>query len=505
LSLEQLSGLDSAFLFLDGRRAPMHIGSVQLYAPPEDGFDFGHIVDVLAGRLDEAPLLKRRVVQVPLRLGRPFWTEDPHFSIDRHVAHTALPTPGDWSMLMGLAEDLFAQPLDPDRPLWDMTVVEGVHGIPGVPEGGFAVISKVHHAAADGMGSVDLYKVLWDDRPVPRRGRRRRRMEPGRLPSTGTLLGQATRGVLTQPAAVARWAGELLRGGVGYGREWIAGRHHRPPTPFTAPRTILNQPVSGRRSFDAVTLSLKAIADLRSLNPGVTVNDVVLAVCAGGMRRYLDERRVLPDESLVAMVPISVRGAMAEGANHVSAMLIPLETGLDDPVTRLHAIHGHATDSKAYAEALGASTLADSQRFLPFSLATAAARLYTGFHLSRLHRPPFNLVITNVPGPRQPLYLAGARLLNIFGHAPVFDGLGLILVITSYLDRLTISATADHDTVPDPDRLVAHLAEAFEELRELAVREAEGLETKPRRRRSPAGGRRAKVRTRKTAKGARKP
>lgn len=498
MSLEQLSGLDSAFLFLDGRHAPMHIGSVQLYAPPDGGFDFRALARVLAGRLDEAPLLKRRVVQVPLRLGRPFWADDPHFALDRHLARTALPSPGGWAELTRLAEETFAQPLDPDRPLWDMTVVEGLHGIPGVPEGGFAVISKVHHAAADGIGAVDLYKILWDTDPRPRRPAPAAESVPLPMPGSVELLSRAARGIVTQPLGAVRWAGELVRGGVGYGREWIAGRHHRPPVPFAAPRSRINQPIGGRRSFDAATLSLARIGALRQLNPGTTVNDVVLAACGGGLARYLARRGELPETSLVAMVPISVRGDMESGANHVSAMLIPLETGTAGPVDRLHAIHRHAVDSKAYASALGASTLADSQQFLPFSLATAAARLYTGFHLSRLHRPPFNLVITNVPGPRQPLYLAGAPLLNVYGTAPVFDGLGLILVVTSYLDHLTVSATADHDTVADPGRLVADIAEEFVSLEAAAAAES-GAGKKVRTRRSRDAAKTGTVRSRRKA------
>jgi WS/DGAT/MGAT family acyltransferase len=494
VSLEQLTGLDSAFLFLDGRHAPMHIGSVQIYAPPKGGFDFDRLRDLLSRRVDLSPLLKRRVVQVPLRLGRPFWADDPHFDLDRHLARAALPAPAGWAELRRLAEEVFSQPLDPDRPLWDMTVVEGLAGVPGLPDGGFAVIFKVHHAAADGMGAVDLYKILWDETPEPRSRAPGTLVRPAPMPGSVELLGMAARGVVTQPLATLRWAGELVRGGVGYGREWIAGRHHRPPAPFSAPRSAINQPIGGRRSFDALTLSLTRIGALRSLNPGTTVNDVVLTACGGGLARYLARRNDLTEASLVAMVPISVRGDLEAGANHVSAMLIPLETGEREPVDRLHAIHTHAQDSKAYANALGASTLADSQQFLPFSLATAAARLYSGFHLSKLHRPPFNLVITNVPGPRHPLYLAGARMLNVYGTAPVFDGLGLILVITSYLDHLTVSATADHDTVADPEQLVEDIAAEFDALERAAAEEA-GVPTS-RRASSRGKKKRAKVRSR---------
>jgi diacylglycerol O-acyltransferase / wax synthase len=212
---------------------------------------------------------------------------------------------------------------------------------------------------------------------------------------------------------------------------------------------------------------LDEIRAMRAAVAGATVNDLVLAICSGGLRRYLQAYASLPAADLVAMAPISIRHKPGqEGANRVSAMLIPLAVAERDPVERLRRIHAHAVDSKAYTNAIGAATLADTSRFVPYSLATAAAGLYSGLHLARYHRPPFNLVITNVPGPREPLYLGTAKLLDGYGTAPVLDGLGLIIVVTSYLDTLSISVTAAHEAAPDLDRLVEDIRQSFAELRE---------------------------------------
>jgi diacylglycerol O-acyltransferase / wax synthase len=272
--------------------------------------------------------------------------------------------------------------------------------------------------------------------------------------------------VFRQPGESLNWAASLLRGGLGAGREFIARDHHAPPMLFQAPRSPFNVPISSRRCFDAARLPLDSIRAIRAAVPGATVNDVVLAVCSGGLRRYLQAYGHLPERDLVAMAPISTRHKVDKGSNRVSAMLVPLEVGTREPVERLRRIHLHAVDSKAYTDAIGAATLADTSRFVPFSLATAAAGLYSGLHLARYHRPPFNLVITNVPGPREPLYLGTAKLLDGYGTAPVLDGLGLILVVTSYMDTLTISATAAHEAVPDIERLVEGIQESFAELRD---------------------------------------
>ncbi len=468
--MEQLSGLDAAFLYLDSSNAPMQVGGVHIYAPTGGAFGFKEFRAHVAASLDGSQVFRRRVVEVPFRLGRPFWADDPNFDLDAHLQHSALPVPGDWDRLTELAERQFARPLDPERPLWHMTFVEGLEGFGALPKGSFAVISRIHHAAADGLGALDMFNALWTPKPVHRKARRKH-SKPEPLPAGARLVTRSALSSVAHPRAAADWAWRVIRGGVGAGMEYIEGEHHAPPMLFAAPRSCLNVPISSRRSFDAVDFPLDQIRDLRKSVEGATVNDVVLAICGGGLRRYLRGHGDLPEGDLIAMAPISIRGEMSGGSNRVSAMLVPLELRVREALARLRRIHRHAVDSKAYSSAVGARTLTDTSRFVPYSLATAAARLYSGLHLARYHRPPFNLVITNVPGPREPLYLGEAKLLSGYGTAPVMDGLGLILVVTSYMNTLTISATAGYEAVPDTDRLVACLQQSFDDLRSSVSRD----------------------------------
>ena len=490
--MEQLSGLDAAFVFLDARNAPMHVGGLHLYQPTARKFDFADFRAHVAACTEGSALFRRRLIQVPLRLGRPFWAEDPHFDLDLHLQHSGLPQPGDWGTLRELAARMFSRPLDPERPLWHLTFVSGLDAAGYFPAGSFAVISRVHHAAADGLGTLDMFSALWGHEPRKMRRKPAAPAVPAEpVPSPLGLLRQSFGGAFRRPGKALGWAADVLRGGLGAGREFIAGDHHAPPMLFQAPRSPFNVPISSRRGFDAANLPLDEVRAIRAAVPGATVNDVVLAVCSGGLRRYLQGLGRLPDKDLVAMAPISIRHKFEEGSNRVSAMLVPLELRTRNPVERLRRIHQHALDSKAYTDAIGAATLTDTSRFVPFSLATAAAGLYSGLHLARYHRPPFNLVITNVPGPRTALYLGTARLLEGYGTAPVLDGLGLILVVTSYMDTLSISATAAHEAVPDVERLVECIRESHHELREAAAPPAppaQGRTGRARRKASHAAG-----------------
>lgn len=483
--MEQLSGLDAAFVYLDSRNAPMHVGGVHVYEPTAGTFDFEAFRNHIAACLDSSPIFRRRLVQVPLRLARPFWVDDPHFDLDLHLQHSALPRPGGWASLRDLAARMFSRPLDPERPLWHLTFVSGLDASPQFPRGSFAVISRVHHAAADGLGTLDMFNAVWSAEPRRRRRKHVATVSAPVAPVPGPLglLKHSFGGAFREPGETLSWAAGLLRGGLGAGREFIARDHHATPMLFQAPRSPFNVPISSRRGFDAVKLPLDDIRAIRAAVDGATVNDVVLAVCSGGLRRYLQEYGHLPEKDLVAMAPISIRHKVQEGGNRVSAMLIPLEVGARNPVERLRRIHAHAVASKAYTDAIGAATLADTSRFVPYSLATAAAGLYSGLHLARYHRPPFNLVITNVPGPRIPLYLGTAKLVDGYGTAPVLDGLGLIVVVTSYLDTLTISATAAHEAVPDLERLIEHIGASFAELRDAVATAGARKATRTRARR----------------------
>ena len=462
--MEQLESLDSAFIYLETRNAPMHIGSVQIYEGKEARFDFARYRELVRSRLPLSPVFRRRAVRVPMNLGRPYWVEDPNFDLDLHLEHVSVPRPGGWKELRALAQDRFSSPLDPHRPLWSMTFVEGLDGISGLPPGSFAVISKIHHAAADGMGGVDLFSALWDQTPVGRSRLPRDRWKPEPLPHRTGLLGRTVSHLVGQPAALARAAGALVKGSVGIGRELLTGDKQSPRLLFKAPRTRFNDTIETQRSFGGITLPLAGIKVIKDRVEGATVNDVVLAVCSGALRAYLKDKDELPDEPLVAMAPISVREEMDRGSNRVSAMLVNLATDVRNPKRRFRSIMQSTQDSKAYTKAIGAATLTDSTQVVPFSLATAASRLYSRMHVASYHRPPFNLIITNVPGPRMTLYLGGAKMANVFGMAPVLDGLGMIMVVVSYAEHLTISVNASRHQLPDPDLLLKHLLSAYDEI-----------------------------------------
>ncbi len=511
--METLTGIDATFLSLETRNSPMHVGGVVFVDGSSGGLDFDHYRALIKSRLHLSRIFRRRLVEVPMQLGRPVWVEDPHFDLDAHVQHAALPRPGRWPQLRKLAEHIFRLPLDLRMPLWSLTFVEGLGDIDGVPPGSFAVIHKIHHAAVDGMGAMDLWNALWDPTPVIRTIPPKRDWRPEALPTAVSLLARTARGMLASPAEMAQAGTALVKGGINMGRELATHHQVRVASPFSAPHTRFNDPITSRRVFDGVFLDLGAIKSVKDAIDGATVNDVVLAVCAGALRRYLSEMEELPDKPLVAMAPISVRGDSGGIGNKVSAMLVPLATNVDDPLARLKSIHDSAANSKEMAGAIGAGTLMDTAQVVPFSLGTAAARLYCRMDLARFHRPPFNLVITNVPGPRQPLYLGGNQLLASFGMAPVFDGLGMIIVITSYMNTLAISVTACRDVLPDVDVFVSYLVESFDELKDAVAaapvrksrRKASGKKkrsaaARKKRRAKSAGDRPAKARKRKTRK-----
>jgi WS/DGAT/MGAT family acyltransferase len=484
--MQQLDSLDSAFLYLETPNSPMHIGSVQIYEGTGEPFDIERYRDLVRSRLHTSHIFRRRIVHVPMHLGRPYWVEDPHFDLHAHIEHISLPRPGNWRQLRDVAQQRFALQLDPSRPLWAMTFVEGLDGIPELPPGSFAVVSRVHHAAADGMGSIDLYSALWDPTPEGREIVPAQEWSPEAMPGRLGLMARTIAHLASQPAAVVKTVSAVARGGWGLGMERLSGEHHGQRLLFTAPKTRFNEPIVVHRSFGGVAFPLNGIKAIKNRVPDATVNDVVLAICAGGLRRYLRDCEELPDKPLVAMAPISVRQQVDSGLNRVSAMLVSLATDEPDALRRLERIHESAHDSKAYARAIGANTLTDSTQVVPFSLASAAARLYGRMKVAHYHRPPFNLVITNVPGPRSDLYLAGSRMLNVFGMAPVIDGLGLIMVITSYAGHLTISVNAARNILPDPDNLLSGLRSSYRDLGKALAGKPRVDKKAPRRRQARA-------------------
>ena len=426
----------------------MHVGSVLVC---EGSMKFEDFRDMLASRIHLVPRMMQRLVMVPLGLGKPYWIDDPDFDLDLHMQHVALPRPGDWRGLRKLAARTFSVLLDRRRPLWEMVFVEGLDNIPQVPAGSVGLISRVHHAAIDGVSGADMMSILFDITREPREVDPAPARTRSRVPNELQVIAQTARHIVRKPLALPA----LLQGSLKAMRAGNASRVQGlepPPMPFTAPATPLNQLVSSKRVWNTALLELDRVKAIKNAL-GCTLNDVVLAICAGALRRYLLEKNALPDEPLVSMVPISTRSKDGHGAmgNQVSAMLVQLATDVSDPIERVKAIHSNAQRGKAYQDAIGADTLSSFTDFVPFGLAGGAARLYSRFKVAARHKPLFNLVITNVPGPQVDLYVARHKLLATMGMAPIIDGMGLIITVLSYNGVLSLSPTSSAAVMPDID------------------------------------------------------
>ena len=474
--MQQLSAQDASFVYLETPHTPMHIGSVGIYDPstaPGGFVRFKDVLNFIQSRLGGARSFRQRLVRVPFDLDHPYWIEDPEFDLEFHVRHIALPKPGDWRQLCIQVARLHARPMDLSKPLWEFTIVEGLDNIEGLPKGCFALVSKVHHAAIDGMSGVEMSAAVHDLDAAMTPLDRVDNWAPEHMPKVADLLTRSYFNSLVQPMRVVETIGRSLPGmaklTAQVGKGDVSIRNARP-----APKTRFNGKVSAHRVRDAVPFPLKDIRASKEAVPDATVNDVILSIVGGGLRSYLHATDELPKETLTAMAPISVRGTGEKAAlgNLVSAMVVPLGTQIAAPLERLRYVHEAAVNSKEMTNAVGARTLADYSQLVPSGLAGLAARLYTRVGAANAHAPAFNCVVTNVPGSRVPLYFCGARMIAMYGTGPVFDGMGLINPVYSYGDTIAISFTADRAAMPDPDRYADALRAAFTALKAATVKPA---------------------------------
>lgn len=461
--MQALSGLDASFLYLETPNMPMHVGGVSII---EGSLDFETFRNLLASRVHLSRSLYQRLVTVPLSLDRPYWIEDPNFNLDYHLHHTALPRPGGWRQLRKLASRLFGQPLDRSRPLWEIVFVEGLDTIPQVPAGSVALISKIHHSAIDGMSGADIVGLLYDITTEPRHVPPPPPPTNDRVPGDVELVLRSAYNFATRPLKLPRLILETAKATAKAGYLTRVQGLETPTLPFSAPRSRLNVKVSADRVWNTALLDLARVKALRQPVPDSTVNDVLLTICAGALRRYLQEKDALPRKPLVAMVPVSTRTKDEKNTmgNQVSAMFIPLATDIEDHIERLRKIHHNTVTGKSYQGALDAKSLMDYAEFIPFGVAGQAARVYSRANISRRHNPFFNVVITNVPGPQIPLYMDGHQLLAHMGMAPIFDGMGLILPIFSYNGLVSISPTSARNVMPDMNVFARYLREVANEM-----------------------------------------
>ncbi len=447
----------TGFLFAENRSQPMHVGGLQLFEKPE-GAGRSFLKDMYEEMLTHdqpSRLFGKRPTRSVSTAGQWFWTEDDQFDIEYHVRHSALPKPGRIRELLELCGRLHSTRLALERPLWEIHVIEGLR------DGRVAMYSKMHHALIDGVSSMRLIQSVLSTDPDRRdmaptwsaehdQGRSPRPRGDGEQGSGPGLPVGALRSALAISSEAAGLPAALVRTlsrGV---------RNETSALSLYAPRTILNKRITGSRRFAAEDWPLERLQAIGKAT-GTTLNDVVLAMCSGAMRSYLDELDALPDSSLVAMVPVGLKAkssqsASASGGNAVGSVMVKLGTDLADPADRLQGIHHSMVTGK---EAL--STMTPAQILAMTALGLAPAVLAPMLKLDGLTRPPFNLIISNVPGPQEPLYFNGARMQGMYPLSIPIHGMGLNITCTSYAGNLGFGLTGCRRTVPRLQRLLVHL------------------------------------------------
>ena len=480
--MRQLQGMDASFVALETRNSPMHIGSLLIYNPetaPGGFVRFKDILNFFESRMQLSRTIRQRMVKVPFDLDYPYWIEDPDFDLEYHVRHVALPKPGDWRQLCIQAARIFARPLDLTRPPWEFTIVEGLDNIDGVAKGSYAMVTKVHHAAIDGMSGVDLLEAmhtLEPDAPPPETPDT---WQAEKIPSAVELLGRSYVSALANPMKQLEVAAKAAPG-IANAIKGLAVKDFKVGADMVAPRCRFNRVISPNRVVEGRSVPLADIKAIRALSPGCKVNDVFLAIIGGAMRKYLLSKDDLPGRTLTAMAPISVRSKDEKGdmGNQVAAMIAPLGTHIEDPAERLAFVHDKTTNSKAMTEAMGARNMTEMSKVSPALFMALGAQLYTRLGLANRVSAPYSTVVTNVPGPPVSIYSSGARLESQMGLLCLTDGLGLGHVVQSYVDEATIAFTACRSLMPDPDFYARCIEESFEELRDLAKRNETPAEAK---------------------------
>ncbi|MEX2107997.1 MAG: wax ester/triacylglycerol synthase family O-acyltransferase [Solirubrobacterales bacterium] len=458
--LERLTAVDASFLSNETSSSHMHIGGLLIFeGPPPRYVD---LVEHVRGRLAQVPRFRQRLVVPPLEAGRPLWADDVNFNLTYHIRHTALPEPGGEEELRRLTGRVFSQQLDRSKPLWEMWLVQGLE------RDRFAILTKTHHAAVDGISGVDIGTVLFDLEPVPEPTPVDDNWVPQPFPSTSQLIARGASDAAAAPLKLAEQAIEAARHpetaarrvaealeGVGE----IVGALANP-----APTVPLNQPIGPHRRFVFARSELATFKRIKDTLGG-TVNDVVLTVVTGALRNWLQERGVRTEGlELRALVPVSIRGENERGelGNKLAVMRGPLPVYLEDPVRRLRVVSEQMEGLKRSKQALGAEVISRFNDFAPPTLLAQASRLNFSTRL-------FNLIVTNVPGPQLPLYVLGRELQEAFPVAFLPENHALAVAIMSYNGKVGFGLLADYDSMDDVEAIAGGIDEALAELEAAAA------------------------------------
>jgi len=461
--MERLSGLDASFLYLETRSQLMHvIGLVEVDpSTVPGGYSFTKMRSELERRVSAMPTFRRKLDNSMLNIDHPVWIEDDDFDIERHVHRVAVPGPGGAGELAELVGHLAGQTLDRGKPLWELWIIEGM------ANGRITAMLRVHHASTDGVTSAEMLSQLCTLTPEAPD------LDPDKLLETAGPSSRTTIAVtgamnffLGRPVAMAK----LLPGTLGVPFDWL--RRSRSdsamPSPFRAPRTRFNAPITPHRSIALSQLSLEDVKRVKN-RFGVKINDVVLAMVGGAMRTYLTDHDELPDQPLVGMVPVSVHDAnekdlVVEGTNKVTGMFTLLPTDIDDPVQRVEAAAEYSRTSKDHHQTIDGNILRGWAQFAPGVTMANLMKFYGDRKLASAHPPIFNVLVSNVAGPDFPLYFLGAKVTGVYPLGPIFQGLGLNITVFSADGHLNIGIVSCTDQTPDPESIASAFDDQLKQL-----------------------------------------
>ncbi len=487
--MKPLSGLDGSFLHLETPATPMHVGALHRFEPPPGGAaQFRTAIrQMLAERLSRTPVLRRKLATMPLQFANPVWVEAPELDLDDHVRSVTLPLPGGLAELEACVGELHAQLLDRERPLWMLYVINGL------ADGQAAFYVKIHHAVLDGSAGVALARALFDSeaQPPAESALHARRHPRSSEPSVLSLAATAVRHDAAQYLKLVRHLPAVARLLAGLTKQAIGTRRDPPGESALrrnlalGPKTPLNVQITGERRFAAISLPLDALKQIAAAHEA-KLNDVVLALCSGALRRYFAQHGGIPQKALVAAMPISLREAgNAEFTTKATMAVVSLATQIADPIARLRAITDAARAVKGLAKRAESILPTDFPSIgLPWVLGGLAS-LYGRSTLANRIPPIANLVISNVPGPSAPLYCCGARMLDYWPVSIVEHGLGLNITVMSYAGKLDFGITSAYAAMPKPRRLAEALQQSFDEL--CAAPRPGEVSPRPRRKRRVSG------------------
>jgi WS/DGAT/MGAT family acyltransferase len=487
--MRQLSAHDASFLYSDTSHSNSNVTLIQIYdqsTAPGGKVRFKSILAHIESRLSGLPIFRSKLQRVPLDLDHPYWVDDPNFDLEYHVRHIALPKPGDWRQFCIQASRIHARPLDLNRPLWEIYVVEGLDSLLELPAGSFALLTKVHHAAVDAEGGSRIAMLLHDLTPQVSPAPPPRPWFPQRSPGTLGLLYRSWLHSLLSPLQLRTPLARKLADNASAAFTFANDLLLRPQQLVT---TRFNSVVSAHRVFDTRRFLVEEFDAIRRLVDGATVNDVVLAVCGGALRSHLQSLGELPEASLSAITPVQMPGKAAAGSTPpLSWLRVQLGTDVADPVQRLTEIQARsAAFSGTYGKTDDASGGAGQHAAAATLAMSGKMQGLLGLGTAR-RAPAANCTITNVAGPDVPLYLNGARMTYFSAIMPISDGMGLVFAVTSYDGRIIISPTSCRELLPDPEGFTQQLRDSFQDY--LALARA----AKPARRSVPAAPRSARPR-----------